>query len=142
MGLSTHLPEAFDFYSLGHIKLTQTPPTASACMTKVLITGDLDATVLIRFDTLPSDASMCLELTNLLTAKIVNSMCDAGGLFLELSPPAFIDAEEKAYESLLPLFKVSGSMPGSARRSYQLGGTNNLNIKMELVYLPQRRGNA
>lgn len=143
MELNSHLPTAFDFYGLGQVKKTSSIPRQTAGITKVTVSGDIDGTILVRFDVLPDDTSLCLELTNILSAKIVNSLYDADGLLVELSPPAYVDAEEKAYDSLMPLFTVSGAMAGNARRSYSLSGINSgINIKMELIFLPQRRGNA
>lgn len=137
MELKHHVPHQIQLYNQGFLKATQARIQKTTGLVQFTLDGDIDAKLLVGFeDEELFHQDMVLEIANIVASKFVSSLYDADGLLIELSPPAYLDAEEKAYKSLFVVAKNYASY------EFQFASTRRKPTTIQIVYIPITGGTA
>lgn len=148
MAVERYMPEAFDFYSLGQVRLLSPGhggarlPFEPRALVRQRLGGDGEGDLLVFFDRVPEgDPSLSLELANLALSMAVSRGVDEGGLRVELGPPSYLEREERAFQGLELLVGAIALGAGCWRSEYRYEGKGGP-IHMLIHFIPARRGQA
>lgn len=132
MDLNHHVPSSIHFYNNGILKQSSKRIQNNTGIVLFSLEGDIDAKILIGFndEDLFKDDKI-LEISNIIASKFVSSIVDTGGLSIELSPPTYLDAEERAFKALF----IASQNYVSYEYKYELESQHK-NSLIQLVYIP------